>query len=290
MLYSSIVALVTPFNEDFSIDWENYEKLLSWHKEQGTKAVLVCGTTGEAPAITIEEKKQLWKKAKEILGDNIPLIAGTGSNNTYDTVKLSEIAKECGADFALVVTPYYNKPTDKGLFNHYREIAKSGIDIILYNVPSRTGTNIKVETVAEIFEAGFIKAIKDAAGSTDRIVQLKNLTNNKLIVLSGDDNLYVPQLTCGVDGVISVIANIFPKQLAEIREKDKINWEKAISFQKKYLKLMQLMFIETNPLPVKTLLAHLGKIKEVFRLPLATMKEENKKLLINYFEQEFKGA
>lgn len=289
MLKGSIVALVTPFDREGKIDEDKFRFLLNWHIKKGTDAILVCGTTGESATLTHPEHKNLIEIAAHQLKGKIPLVAGCGSNSTQEALELVKFSEKVGADYALVITPYYNKPTQKGLYEHYKKIATSvNIPIIIYNVPSRTGINILPETVARLYkDFENIVGIKEASGSLDQITSLMNKVDEKFLLLSGSDEVTLPILSVGGAGVISVVANILPEEthnLIASWQEGKIDKAKKIQF---YLyDLIKALFMETNPIPVKTALSLMGLVEANFRLPLSSMKEENyqklKTILSNY--------
>ncbi len=280
-LEGSIVALITPFLGDGSIDWESYEGLLEWHKVSGTNGVLITGTTGEAPVISLEERRELYRRAKKILGDEVALIAGVGTNSTEGSVANSKVALEEGANYLLVVTPPYNKPNPAGLLRHYSEIAKLGGKIIVYNVPGRTGYNMPIDVFKMLFEEiEEVVALKEAAGSVDKLGQMKKAVP-EAEVYSGDDHLYIPQLLVGADGVISVLANLIPQEMAKVHLKFKEGDNSyLVEFWQKYRELIRLLFVETNPIPAKAALYLMGKIKTYeVRSPLAPASEKTLELL-----------
>lgn len=286
MFKGSIVAIVTPFkNGEF--DEKAYGDLIEWHIAEGTHGILSCGTTGEASTLDFEEHFRVIEVAIKAANKRIPVIAGTGANSTDEAITLTTKAKELGADGALLVTPYYNKPTQEGLYRHYKVIAESiDIPIILYNVPGRTAVNMLPSTVARLMEFKNIIAIKEATGDMKQSSEIIRLCGDRMAVLSGDDFTTLTQLALGGRGAISVTANIAPKDSADMFNA----WErgditKARELHYKLEPLNYAMFIETNPIPVKTSLAFMGKIQEEFRLPLCEMspanKEKLKSVLIN---------
>lgn len=282
MFKGSIVALVTPFkNGEF--DEQAYADLIEWHISEGTHGILACGTTGEASTLDFEEHFRVIEVAVKAAKRRIPVIAGTGANSTDEAVTLTKKAKELGADGALLVTPYYNKPTQEGLYRHYKVIAESvDMPMILYNVPGRTAVNMMPSTVARLMEFKNIIATKEATGDMKQSSELIRLCGDGMTVLSGDDFTTLTQLALGGRGAISVTANIAPKDSAEMFNA----WErgdiaKARALHYKLEPLNAAMFIETNPIPVKTALAMMGKIKEEFRLPLCEMSAANKEKLKN---------
>ncbi len=274
MFSGSIVALVTPFKESFEVDIEAYGRLIDWHIEKGTDGIVPCGCTGEAATLTHDEQKQLIRFAIERVAGRVPVIAGTGSNSTREALSLTKFAEEAGADGALLITPYYNKPTPAGQIAHYTHIANATrIPIVLYNVPSRTGTNMLPETVATLSEVPNIVAIKEAAGSVDQVSQIINLCG--ITVMSGDDSLTLPMMILGATGVISVAANVVPEKMAALCEQAALgDVEGAQTIHFELLPLFKALFFETNPMPVKAAMARMGLIQNVLRLPLTPMLPE----------------
>lgn len=273
MFRGSIVALATPFKQDFTIDFDAYGRLVDWHIERGTNGIVPCGCTGEAATLSHDEQKQCIRFVMEHVAGRIPVIAGTGSNNTREAVDLTRYAKEVGCNGALLITPYYNKPTPAGQIAHYRAVAEAAeIPIVLYNVPSRTGTNMTPETVAELNKLPQVVAIKEAAGSVDQVSQIRSLCD--ITVLSGDDSLTVPMMSVGATGVISVAANVVPDRVAAMcRHAGAGNFEAARDIHYELMPLFKGLFFETNPMPVKAALARMGLIENVLRLPLIPMSD-----------------
>jgi 4-hydroxy-tetrahydrodipicolinate synthase len=271
MFRGSIVAVVTPFKEDFSVDLDAYGRLIEMHIERGTHGIVPCGCTGEAATLSHDEQKQIIRYCIERVAGRIPVVAGTGSNNTREAIELTRYAKEVGADGALMITPYYNKPTKEGQIAHYRAVAeKVDIPIMLYNVPSRTGTNIEPQTVAELSKIANIVSIKEAAGSLDQVSQIRSLCN--INILSGDDSLTLPMMAVGASGVVSVAANVAPEKVAALCEEwENGNVAAAQAIHYELMPLFKALFVQTNPLPVKAVLAHMGMIKNVLRLPLTPL-------------------
>jgi len=278
MFEGSIVAIVTPIKNG-EVDKESYRKLIEFQIENGTNGILTCGCTGEPATLSMEEHKDLIKYTVETVNGRISVIAGTGSNNTEEAIELTSFAKEAGCDAALLITPYYNKPTQKGLYLHYKKIAESvDIPIILYNVPSRTGISISPETVAELSKIKNIIGIKEASGSIEQVCKIISLVEDNFIVLSGDDSLTLPIISVGGKGVISVAANVAPKDMSDM-VKFALNGEieKARKIHYKLFPLFKVLFIETNPIPVKTALSIMGMIQAEWRLPLTSPSEESYK-------------
>ena len=271
MFRGSIVALVTPFNEDFSLDLEAYGRLIDFHLERGTHGIVPCGCTGEAATLVPDEQKQIIKFAVERIAGKVPVIAGTGSNNTAEALDFTAYAKEVGADAALMISPYYNKPTREGQIAHYKTVAeKVDIPIMLYNVPGRTGIKMEPDTIAELFQIPNIVSIKEACGSVDQISQIRSLC--AINVLSGDDPLTLPMMAVGASGVVSVAANVVPEKVAAMcTEFDNGNLEAAQAIHYELTPLFKALFVQSNPLPVKAVLAQMGLIKNILRLPLTPL-------------------
>ena len=282
------VALVTPFHEDESVNYEALEALVEMQIEGHTDAIIVCGTTGEPSTMTEEERVSVIKFVVEKVKKRVPVIAGTGGNNTRNAVAMSKKAEELGVDGLLVVTPYYNKATQEGLFLHYKAIADAvSLPIIMYNVPSRTGCNILPETAVRIArECENIVAIKEACGNIDQIASLAKIGRGVLDIYSGNDDEVVPIMSLGGIGVISVLSNIAPQEthdmVMEYLEGDRA---KALDIQLKYLDVIHALFCEVNPIPVKTALNMMGKNAGVLRLPLTEMSEKNKVVLKTALEE-----
>lgn len=287
MLKGSMVAIVTPFKNGL-VDEDNLRELIEFQIENGTDAIVPCGTTGESATLSHQEHKRVVEITVETVDKRVPVIAGTGSNSTEEAIKLTKHAKEARADAALMITPYYNKPTQEGLYQHYKKIAQEvDIPIVLYNVPGRTGVNMLPQTVARLAEIDNIVGIKEATGSLKQISEIIELCGSKINVISGDDFVTFPLMAVGGTGVISVVANIIPKDTADMIDAFEAgNYEKAKYLHYKMLSLSNAMFIETNPIPVKTALALMGKISGEQRLPLVPMSSTNleklKEVLRNY--------
>ncbi|AFK86530.1 MULTISPECIES: 4-hydroxy-tetrahydrodipicolinate synthase [Thermoanaerobacterium] len=271
------VALVTPFTED-GVNFNKLEELLEWHIKEGTDAVIICGTTGESSTMTDKEKMDTIKFAVDKVKGRIPVIAGTGSNDTRHSIELSKYASTVGADALLVITPYYNKTTQAGLVKHFTEIAKN-VDkpIIIYNVPSRTGMNVKPETYLEICKhVDNVVGVKEASSDIVQIAEIARIMGDKFEIYSGNDDQVVPILSLGGIGVISVTANIVPKKIHEmVMLFLNGNIEAARKLQLELNPLNSVMFIETNPIPVKTAMNLMGFNVGPLRLPLVDMSEKN---------------
>ncbi|MCG8669459.1 MAG: 4-hydroxy-tetrahydrodipicolinate synthase [Pseudomonadales bacterium] len=275
MITGSIVALVTPMNIDGTIDWDSLAKLLDWHAEQGTDAVVSVGTTGESATLDVEEHTKVIRFTVEQLKGKIPVIAGTGANSTTEAIELTTHAKEVGADACLLVAPYYNKPTQEGLYLHHMAIADA-VDIpqILYNVPGRTACDMLPETVARIAEHNNVIAIKEATGDLERGKQILELTGGDFLLYSGDDETAMDLMLLGATGNISVTANVAPKAMHEMCVAAIAgDREKASQINQPLEILHQKLFLEANPIPVKWALKEMGYVGEGIRLPLTPLSE-----------------
>jgi 4-hydroxy-tetrahydrodipicolinate synthase len=270
------VAIVTPFNER-GVDFKELEELIEWHISSKTDAIIVCGTTGETSTMSDQEKKETIKFVVDVVNKRLPVIAGTGSNDTAATINMSKWAEKIGADGLLVITPYYNKTTQKGLVEHFSAIASSVTSpIIIYNVPSRTGLNINPLTLLKLCAIQNIVAIKEASGNISQIVQIKALCGDNLDIYSGNDDQVIPILSLGGIGVISVVANIIPTEIHNMCELYfQGNHEAALKIQLKSLALNNSLFTETNPIPVKTAMNLMGMEVGPLRLPLCEMDDNN---------------
>lgn len=281
MFEGSYVAIVTPFKNG-KVDEEAYRRLIEMHIKAGTDGIVPCGTTGEASTLTMEEHINMIELTVKLVNKKMKVVAGTGSNCTEDAIELTKAAEKAGADGALVVSPYYNKPTQKGLYQHFKKIAESvKIPLILYNIQSRTAVNITTPIVAELAKIKNIVGVKEASGDLSQMTDVIRSCPPEFDVLSGDDALTLPLLSIGGKGVISVVANIVPgdvKALIESFKKGDI--KKAQELNLKLFPLIKAMFIETNPIPVKAALNIMGLISPEIRLPLTEIEEENKKKLM----------
>ena len=277
MFKGSIVAIVTPFNNG-RVDYEKLRELVEFQIAGGTDAIVPCGTTGEASTLDYDEHMEVIRTVIDQVKKRVPVIAGTGSNSTAEAIELSQKAKEAGADGVLLVTPYYNKPTQEGLVRHYTAIAEAvAIPQILYNVPGRTGVNMLPETVARLAPHRNIVAIKEATGSLQQASEVIALCGDSIDVLSGDDFITFPMMSCGAAGVISVTANIMPKEISAMVDAFNAgNLEEAKRLHLQLLKISNAMFIESNPVPVKTAVSLMGKCSDEVRLPLCEMGAANK--------------
>lgn len=288
MIHGSIVAIVTPFR-DGKIDEDALKNLIEFQIENGTHGIVPCGTTGESPTLSHEEHEYVIELAVQTVNKRVPVIAGTGSNSTKEAIRLTRFAKEIGADAALVVVPYYNKPTQEGLYLHFKQIASQvDIPIILYNIPGRSAVNMTPQTIARL-AADFknIIGVKEAAGSIPQASKILQLCGMDFLVLSGEDALNFPLLTIGARGFISVTANIAPKDVSDLYNLYADGeFEKARDLHYKLLPLNEALFIETNPIPIKAALSMMDLMKYEYRLPLSEMTQDNydevKKVLSDY--------
>ena len=281
MFEGSFVALVTPFKNDESLDEAKLKELIEFQIDGGTHGIVPCGTTGESPSLSDEEHDRVIELTVETVDGRVPIIAGTGSNSTTRTLRATEHAKAAGADAALIVTPYYNKPNQQGLYAHYMKIADSvDIPIVIYNVPGRCGTDILSETVAQLAEHPNIVGLKEATGELKRASEVVSMCPDDFVVLSGDDINTLPILSVGGKGVISVVANVNPTDIAETCNAFKAgNIELARKLHYKTMQLAVDLFIETNPIPAKTALMLMGKLNGQLRLPLAPLTPANQETL-----------
>lgn len=276
----SMVAIITPF-KDGKIDEKAFRNLIDWQIESGTDVIVPCGTTGESATLSHEEHDRVIELTVEQVNKRVKVLAGTGSNSTNEAIRLTRHAKEAGADGALLICPYYNKPTQEGLFRHFEAVARA-VDLpqILYNIPGRTGINMLPETVARLAKIDRIVGIKEATANLVQASEIISQCPKNFSLVSGEDALNWPLYAIGAQGAISVTANILPELCAEL-------WEANLAGDRKHcqelhyrlLKINEILFIETNPIPVKTALALMGKCAEEFRLPLVEMKKENKEKL-----------
>ena len=271
-LKGSLVALVTPMEEGGQVDYESLEKLIDWHINNGTNGIVSVGTTGESATLDVDEHLEVIKHTVEHVNSRVPVIAGTGANSTSEAIELTQESKQNGADFALIVTPYYNKPTQKGLISHYTKLANE-VDIpqILYNVPSRTACDILPETVEILSTHNNIVGIKEAVDSKERIDDLITISSNNqnFQLFSGDDPSFIKMIQKGGDGVISVAANVVPNKISEIcKLVEEKKHDEATFIDNTLSNLYDLLFIESNPIPVKWMLFKMNLIKNSIRLPL----------------------
>lgn len=268
-------AIVTPFAKDGSVDFARLRDLIEFQIAGGVSGIVPVGTTGESPTLDFDEHHKVVEETIRTVKGRVKVIAGTGGNATSEAIELTQHAKDAGADATLQVTPYYNKPNALGLERHFSAVADLGLPVVLYNVPGRCGRDIPLDVVAKLAGHPNVVAIKEAAGSVERVSQI--LSRCQLDVLSGDDSLTLPMMSVGAKGVISVVSNVAPRPLSEMVAHalaGRMNEARAIHM--KYYQLFTDLFIDTNPIPVKTALAMMGKVEEIFRLPLCETSEANK--------------
>lgn len=276
MIQGSIVAIVTPMHADGSLDFPGLRKLIDWHIAEGTDSIVIVGTTGESPTVSVEEHCELIKVAVEQSAKRIPIIAGTGGNSTTEAIELTRYAKDVGADASLLVVPYYNRPTQEGMYQHFRKIAESvDIPVILYNVPGRTVADMSNETILRLAEVPNIIGVKDATGNLARGTDLIRQAPKSFAVYSGDDATAMALMFCGGKGNISVTANVAPRamhQLCDAAMHGRIS--EAIEINNRMLPLHNKLFVEPNPVPVKWAMQEMGLISSGIRLPLVGMGKE----------------
>jgi len=279
MFKGSMVAIVTPFkNNGAQIDEKRLIELVEFQIKNGTSAIVPCGTTGESATLSIEEHEQVIDIVIRAANKKVAVIAGTGSNSTKEAIILTSHAKKAGADGALIITPYYNKPTQEGIYLHFKTLSDEvDIPIITYNIASRTGVNIEPKTMARISKLKNVVGVKEASGNLNQMSETRALCGKDFNLISGDDSLTLPLLAVGGCGVISVVANIIPKDVSGMVDAFiNGNIEKARELHYKMLPLIKAMFIETNPIPVKTAMVMMGMIEEALRLPMCKMQDENR--------------
>ena len=281
-------ALITPFTASGEVDYDAYGRLIDWQIESGIDAIVSCGTSGEGPTLSDAEHKEVVRYAVERANGRVPVIAGTGSNDTAYAVELTKFASEVGADAMLVVTPYYNKATQEGLYRSFMTIADASTKpLILYNVPSRTGCNIQPATYLRLSEHENIQAIKEANGNISAIVETMSLVHGKLDLYSGNDDQIVPILSMGGMGCISVLSNLLPRETCEItRRYFAGDVAGAAELQMRYVPLIQALFCEVNPIPAKAAMAAMGYCEDVLRLPLTPMESANRERLLACMRRE----
>lgn len=281
MLKGSIVALVTPFNEDGSVNFDKLGELLEYHIENNTAAVCILGTTGEASTLSFDEEAKIVKYSVAKVNKRIPLVVGSGSNETEKAVRMSKKYSELGADYVLVITPYYNKTNESGLIKHFTMVADaSACPVIMYNVPGRTGMSMSLHAIEVLSKHPNICGIKEASGNISYSSQVSKFLSDDFVMYSGNDDIIVPMMSIGASGVISVVANIAPKQTAKIVElclEEKYNAANLI--QQELLDVINDLFIEVNPIPVKAAMNHLGFNVGGYRMPLDEMSDKNKAIL-----------
>ncbi len=278
-LSGTYTALVTPFRSDGSLDLDSLAGLVEWQIEQGIDGLVPCGSTGESATLTPAEHVEVIRHVVDVCAERVPILAGTGSNNTREAIELTREARAAGADGALLISPYYNKPTQDGIFHHYRTIAEeTGLPLVIYNVPSRTASRIEPDTTARLSRVDGIAGMKEAGGDLAKAAEAIARSEPDFDVVSGDDALTLPLLAIGARGVISTAANVAPRQIAEItRAFQARETERARALHYELLTLMQTLFVETNPIPVKTAVHMIGRIPDpALRLPLTPMQKANR--------------
>lgn len=283
MITGSMVALITPFHEDGSVNYDKLRELVEWHIQEQTDAILVLGTTAETPALTVTEEDEIARVSIETAAGRVPIIVGSGSNNTMIAMEQSIKYEKMGADALLVITPYYNKTNKSGMVNHFYTVADAvNIPIYVYNVPGRTGVSLTYEALAEISKHKNIVGIKEASGDMSFITKVSRLINDDFNVYCGNDDISIPLMSMGGAGIISVLANILPRQTHEMAMAY-LNGDvkKAADMQKYYLDFINALFIETNPIPIKEAMNLVGMNVGGYRLPLCPMEEDTKAKLIS---------
>jgi 4-hydroxy-tetrahydrodipicolinate synthase len=287
MFYGSLVPIITPFKND-KVDRDGLQRVIEYVLAGGSDGVIPCGTTGESATLSHEEHEEVIGLTIEIVRKRVPVIAGTGSNSTAEAIRLTKIAERAGADGALLISPYYNRPTQEGIFQHYKTIAESTrLPLIVYNIPGRTGSKIEPATLARLAKVPGLMGVKEATGSIDTTIDIIDQAGDEFAVYSGEDALNFPILAAGGKGLISAVANVAPKPLAEMalsaRER---RWEDARRIHYQLIALVKVLFIETNPIPVKTACALMGLCGAEMRMPLTAMNESNvarlKQVLTDY--------
>ena len=277
MFAGSFVALITPFKNG-KVDEKRLAELIEWQIRSGTHGIFPCGTTGESATLSHEEHTQVVKLVVDIVKKRVPVVAGSGSNSTAEAIRLTREAQEVGADGVVMISPYYNRPTQEGIYQHYRAVAQAvpGFPIIFYNIPGRTGSNIEPSTMARLAEIDNIVGVKEAAGSIDQVLNIITACGDKLAIFSGEDSLTFSMMSLGGKGVLSTVANVAPREMADLANAGLAKqWDRAAQMQLKLIPLIRALFLETNPIPAKTALALMGKCELEIRLPLVPMAEAN---------------
>ena len=280
-IFGSIVALITPLFEDGSVDYDTLRKLIDWHIAEGTNCIGVVGTTGESPTVSVEEHCEIIRVAVEQAAGRVPIMAGAGANSTREAIELSQFAKKVGADCTLQVVPYYNKPTQEGIYQHFKAIVEAvDIPVVLYNVPGRTVADMLPETALRLAQLPGVIGIKEATGNLDRAAWLIKQAPKGFSIFSGDDPTAVHLMTMGGHGNISVTANVAPRDMAELCKAAMAqDAKRAIELHMKLLPLHKQLFVEPNPIPVKWALAHMGKAGGALRLPLTPLSPASQELV-----------
>ncbi|HME42436.1 MAG TPA: 4-hydroxy-tetrahydrodipicolinate synthase [Syntrophorhabdales bacterium] len=280
-------ALVTPFKNS-TLDEAGLKRLIEFQLQGGVDGIVPCGTTGEASTLSYEEHERVIELTVKFVNGKVPVIAGTGSNSTHETVDLTERAKKLGSDMVLLVAPYYNRPTQEGLYSHFKKVAEDvDIPVVLYNIPTRTGVNMLPELVARLAEIPNIVAIKEASGSLQQVADIYRLTKGRFTILSGDDNIFLPMMSLGARGVISVLSNILPEKMKMLSKAflDQKDIEKARALHMELMPLFQAMFVEVNPVPVKESLYYMGLMEKELRLPLVPLADKSRDYLKNVLRE-----
>jgi 4-hydroxy-tetrahydrodipicolinate synthase len=278
MLAGAHTAIITPFAKDGSVDFDKYRELIEFQIEKGISGIVPVGTTGESPTLNTREHLKVIEETVKTVNGRVKVIAGTGANSTSEAVELTSLAKEMGIDATLQVTPYYNKPNQEGLYRHFSTVADIGVPVVLYNVPGRSSREIAIETVARLAAHENVVAVKEAAGDVSRVK--KTLDACEIEVLSGDDGLTLPMMRDGAIGLISVASNIVPDVMSKLVNLGlKEEWDAAQQLHDQYSDLFDAMFIDTNPIPVKAAMAMMGRVEEVYRLPLCELCDSDKESL-----------
>lgn len=286
MFTGSLVAIVTPFRQG-QVDERALAELIEWQIAKGTNGIVPCGTTGESATLSHDEHNRVIELAVEVVRRRVPVIAGTGSNSTEEAIALTRHAKQAGVDGALLITPYYNKPTQEGLYRHYKAVAEAvDLPLVLYNIPGRTGINMLPTTIARLSAIQTIMAVKEGSGSVQQASDIVQMCGDRLTVLSGDDSLTLPMMAVGGKGVITVTANIMPAEMADLVKafaEGKLEEARRLHF--KLSPLFAALFYETNPIPVKEALGLMGKIDPELRLPLCSMGQDTREKLIRVLKE-----
>lgn len=288
MFEGAYTAIITPFDRNGHLDYAKFRELIELQIAGGIDGIVPVGTTGESPTLNFDEHKKVLEISVQTAAGRIKVIAGTGANATAEAVELTAFAARIGADGTLQVTPYYNKPTQEGLYRHFSQVADIGLPVVLYNIPGRAGTEIAIETVLRLANHPKIAAIKEAAGSVTRVSQITAQCG--LTVLSGDDPLTLPMMIVGGKGVISVASNVVPKAVADmVHHALGGRWAEAAALHKKFFPLFSDLFLETNPIPIKAAMAMRGLIEEVYRMPLCEMSPKNRERLSQTLKEVLKS-
>jgi 4-hydroxy-tetrahydrodipicolinate synthase len=279
MIAGTYTALITPFRADGSLDLEALGHFVEWQIQEGIDGLVPCGSTGESATLTPEEHVEVIRHVVDVAGERVPVLAGTGSNSTREAIEFTREARTVGADGALLISPYYNKPTQDGIFHHYRTIAEeTGLPLVIYNIPGRTASRIEPDTIARLSRVAGVVGMKEAGGDLEKTAEAIQKSERDFAVVSGDDSLTLPMLAIGGRGVITTTGNVAPRQMAEItRAFERGDVERARVLHYQLLPLMQALFSESNPIPVKTAAHLLGRIPDpALRLPLTPMQKANR--------------